>query len=583
MDNEGIWGLIDSYLDGNIDDADAKRLAVWLRSNKSNVRTFAQRMMIHQQLRDAMLIENSVKSLQAAEAPAIDMSDKPVIFSQDDMPATGGFAFRLPFFAFAMVLVAMLSGGVAYYWGRLGARAEQGTFQREVADRGKGPEWSQARSKSPSSIARLINVTNCRWDESLTTADFKNGGLQPGQALHLLEGVAEINSTLPSGGRGTFQLEGPLAMILTSEGMPSLLYGRLAGTFTNDYDQFTLDTPLGRVVVPGDAAIGVVAAANEVEVHVFSGKALFELWSKGMDDTPDQLIATDGASIQIKVASDGRISVHRDDAHEDWFVTPTAIAASQLAISSDYVAAIRKAKPVGYWRFESIENDMIRNEMSDRLHCRVVGDAVRLQNGRGENRTGQFGLTSGPGYLFSDEVVDDLIDEDYSVEVWVKPAYYHHGALFSLIDWKPDESPQNRHRVHLELCGPVSGYAMQRIAEAHPGRIRLLHRGRQCFSTSPYLLRKWQHIVGLKEGADVRVYVDGEKVGEMTTVRTLGDGMHVLMGQLYPRNPHVTDEVTSRLFVGEMDEVALYDRALSDDEIESHFQLAKPVSASVSD
>jgi hypothetical protein len=47
------------------------------------------------------------------------------------------------------------------------------------------------------------------------------------------------------------------------------------------------------------------------------------------------------------------------------------------------------------------------------------------------------------------------------------------------------------------------------------------------------------------------------------------------MGQLFPRNPYLQDEVTSRLFVGELDEVALYDRALSDEEIKKHVQLAR--------
>jgi hypothetical protein len=38
----------------------------------------------------------------------------------------------------------------------------------------------------------------------------------------------------------------------------------------------------------------------------------------------------------------------------------------------------------------------------------------------------------------------------------------------------------------------------------------------------------------------------------------------------------VKDEVTSRLFVGDLDEVALYDRSLGADEIQKHVQLAAP-------
>jgi hypothetical protein len=45
------------------------------------------------------------------------------------------------------------------------------------------------------------------------------------------------------------------------------------------------------------------------------------------------------------------------------------------------------------------------------------------------------------------------------------------------------------------------------------------------------------------------------------------------MGQLLPVSPKVEDEVTSRLFSGELDEVAVYDRVLSEAEIKQHFEL----------
>jgi hypothetical protein len=46
--------------------------------------------------------------------------------------------------------------------------------------------------------------------------------------------------------------------------------------------------------------------------------------------------------------------------------------------------------------------------------------------------------------------------------------------------------------------------------------------------------------------------------------------LRVLMGQLFPDSPKLKDEVTSRLFGGELDEVALYARALSESEIKEH-------------
>ena len=146
-------------------------------------------------------------------------------------------------------------------------------------------------------FATLVSVTNCSWDQKRSTADLRPGGiLRSGESLHLLEGVAEVNSTLPNGDVAMMHLEGPLAMTLSSQGMPSLLYGRLTGQFVCNYDHFTFDTPLGRVVVSGEASIGVMAAANKVELHVFSGAATLEPWEIGFVGSKQDLTATAGDS-----------------------------------------------------------------------------------------------------------------------------------------------------------------------------------------------------------------------------------------------------------------------------------------------
>jgi hypothetical protein len=47
------------------------------------------------------------------------------------------------------------------------------------------------------------------------------------------------------------------------------------------------------------------------------------------------------------------------------------------------------------------------------------------------------------------------------------------------------------------------------------------------------------------------------------------------MGQLYPPSRLIRDDVTARLYSGELDEVAFYDRALSETEIHKHLELTK--------
>jgi hypothetical protein len=558
--------LIDSYLDGELDDAGGSRLREWLEEDSAHVRSFVRQVYLHQQLRQAMLAENVGESLKALAGDEASSSVFPLIDSAAN--ATG-------FWQFPAVLVFTLLAGIA-----AGSLA---TWQLATRNTGEAPfvvsrEDSGDDEDGPAAyVATLVSATNCRWDKTRSTATLQRGStLRPGESLHLLEGIAEIDSSQPGGGVNTLQLEGPLAMTLTSDGMPSLLYGKVTGVFSSDRDLFALDTPLGRVVVSGDASIGVIAGASDVELHVFSGAATLELWTMGLDRPSDQMTAKSGTSLRASVVEGGSVTVERGSSRESWFVTPAAVAESRLSISDEYVNAIRAARPVAYWRFEKCTDGLMLNEMGDRLHCRMVGDAVRWRSGP-DGSTVEFGMAAGPGYLISDDTLAGAISENYTIELWAKPTYYHHGALFSLIDWTPSQSPMGTHRVHLELCGPVSGFPNDlRPNESNPGRIRFINEVQakfdvECYSAAPYHVRKWQHVVALKDQATMRLYVNGELADSKAASAAFSKELRVLMGQLLPVSPKVNDEVTSRLYGGELDEVALYDRALSQQEIEAHF------------
>jgi hypothetical protein len=427
-------------------------------------------------------------------------------------------------------------------------------------------------------VATLVNVTNCRWDTTRGALNLTDGGLRPGQSLHLVEGVATIHSRLSGGSVGKFQLEGPLAMTMADDGLPNLLYGKLSCEFEYGSDSIALGTPLGRIVVAGDASFGIKAAANEIELHMFRGGASFDVWSTGLDEVPHQLLTAEpGTSLRARVIADGQISVDYGKALENRFATPASLAASQLLISDQYVKVIREAKPVAYWRFEEEVDRKVRNEVSDRFHLRMGGDAVRLRSGNGTH-TAEFGITAGPGYMLSDDVFDGSVNDDYTLELWAKPTCVHHGAMFSLINWSPDTTPRGQHRVHLEFCGPRPGdYKKSGFKfDLHPGRICFLNRKAESFSSSPYSVRKWLHLVAVRDQSMMRLYVDGRLEATDVNSEPLGNGMRALMGQLYPPSKFVRDEVTARLYVGEIDEVALYDRPMGEEEIQSHLKLVRP-------
>jgi hypothetical protein len=131
------------------------------------------------------------------------------------------------------------------------------------------------------------------------------------------------------------------------------------------------------------------------------------------------------------------------------------------------------------------------------------------------------------------------------------------------------------------MCAPISGQAsISRPDAAHPGRIRFLHRfpagvrgGTSCFSREAYALRKWQLLTCVKDGSAMRLYIDGNLTAEINDANELPQHLRVLIGQLHPYSAVRPAPVSP--FVGEMDEVAIYDRALTEAEIESHYQLVQ--------
>jgi hypothetical protein len=222
--------------------------------------------------------------------------------------------------------------------------------------------------------------------------------------------------------------------------------------------------------------------------------------------------------------------------------------------------------------------------MSSQFHFRLRGE-VGWRDYPG-NRAIELGSAQKPGYLLTDDNLGDAIRTAYSVEAWVKPSHFHSGALFGMVDW-PEEAPvAARHGVLLDLCGPTKWQQMppKNRSPVHPGfhpkQVRFLQRvplsadanlGTSCYSVEPYECRRWQYLVGIKDGNSLKLFVDGELISEEKDENQCPAGLRALIGQAWPTG--IVGTRPLRQFVGELDEVALYDRALEANEIREHFRL----------
>lgn len=581
--------LADEYLDGELDEAGGERLRSLLESDVKSVRLFVRQIYFHQQLRDRMLAENVSRCLEESQLEeSLTSNGEPGVESElttlRGKRLTRYESTSWPWgWVTALLLVSTLVAGVT--WRLATSRSSATTVVVAPPTPDSAALWPELQP----CVATLVNATNCRWDPSYSTVNLSAGSeMRTGESLHLLEGAAELNMKFINGGVALLQLEGPLAMTLNRRGTPNLLYGHLTCLFNGDFDHFSLDTPLGRVSTSGDGSIGVIAAANKVELHVFSGKASIELWAMGVGRAAEKLVAKSGSSMSFHVDADGKMSVVRGESQESDFLTSAARTANRLPISADYVAAILAAKPLAYWRFEGDVDSVMRNEVSELLSCRMVGNAVRWHPGP-DGSTVEFGAATGPGYLITDDTLP-MLPDGYSVELWAKPKYYHHATLFSLLDWSAPASPVGKHRMVLEICGPMSWFTSPyRTTDPYPGRVRFVNECRPNFdvdsySPQPYDVRHWQHIVAVKARSEMRMYLNGSLVDRKEATGVLPAGNRLLMGQLLPESsPPAAVEVTPRLYSGELDEVAFYNRVLSAEEIERHFKLVQPSDQETSD
>ena len=418
--------------------------------------------------------------------------------------------------------------------------------------------------------ARLVQFTSCVWGPEMhpRTSDSLRGG----DSLNLIYGLADLELGWPVRGKAKVRLEGPAGMVLMADGGVSLNFGKLTANIALENESFAVETPLGRIEVTGDATIGVAVSPNSTEIHVFSGAAkVVTSWATDSHGS-DTLDVDEGQSIRLATTEAGVVQIRRGIAAPGSFVTQISMTDDLLDITEDYVAAIKEASPVCYWRFNRPVDGLIRNEMADRYHGQALGNTEWVEEH--DNWTIQCGgwlaTDMVPSHVVADRPLESVGVQSYSLEVWVKPSHFHLGTIAALLN--PNRDLPVLHGVLLELGGPLSiGTGIE-----HPGRVRYLHRnppegfgGTSCFSDHAYGLRKWQHIVAVKDNSEMRLYIDGQEVAKREDTTPLSDGLLLLVGQLDRKR-------NSRLFIGQLDELAYYERALSDEEIQHHYHLVRP-------
>ncbi len=299
-----------------------------------------------------------------------------------------------------------------------------------------------------------------------------------------------------------------------------------SGNWDRDNENFTY-----RVLRNDDATrIGTVTGRSQ----------FYEMEQYGFTDTG----LTPGSTVSYRVIA---VDPFGNEAPSSW-VSVTVAGGSP----SPYATSVLAGRPLHYWRlgeasgaaadFASNDNLTINGSVTRSQPGAVPGDANTAVRFNGAST--QFGSTSAVR----------LGRHTFSVEAWVRTSSTSGGRIIGFGDRTTGNSTRYDRHLYIGNDGRV------RFGVSPVGGVRVI--------TSPTSLvdNRWHHVVGTLGGGVMRLYVDGQQVGELTNVRLAANfqGVWRVGGDNLANWPN---RPASDYFNGTIDEAAVYPRALTAAEV----------------
>lgn len=426
-------------------------------------------------------------------------------------------------------------------------------------------------SPEPAKPAQIVSMTACVWGQDDASTPTLGQPIRQGEVLNLVEGVAELKTGDGTPNEALIRIEGPASIFIREDGQLGLRNGTLtAKSLGFGSEQVSIITPIGLVSVDGQSSVGLVSRGDSHEVHLFSGRAFVR---PSASFGTSEIRLEEGDALRLFTGTGIDAGVVLFEASMASFASARSNAFDPLSLDEGYVNAVLDSSPAIYWRFEGLNGSRpqyVQNEgLLPDMHAYVVGNpGWRQYHG---NRVAELGLTDTASAFTTTSLWPPEPLDHYTIEAWAKPQLYHHGEMICLVD--PVERREGRHdqALLLETFAREWFYALKVLG---PNRIRFNHRtppsglvldGKNLVSEDQYQVRVWQHVVARKSGDKLSLWIDGNLAAEHEDETPLPANMQILIGQLYPTKNY-------RPYVGQIDEVAFYDRALSKQEIRNHIR-----------
>jgi hypothetical protein len=348
-------------------------------------------------------------------------------------------------------------------------------------------------------------------------------------------------------------IEGPADLVLVGPDRIICHQGNLRAKIVEGAEGFTIETP-GAAIIDLGTEFGVhVDDGGLSQVVVYEGKAEASLLAA--DGTPRR---TQMLSAAQSIELNPRAGTMRSLAPRELLPAPD-LTIEPLPITKNYAQRVLAAGPLHYWRGENAQGDHLRDAAPGGMNLRIVGPIKTLDDG-----SLAFGETSEPQFLRAEG--SWMPPEDFAIELWFASTAFHNSTLAVVQAMAPDHG--DLAMVELTRRNPAT--------PLRPGRVRFLYRwppggtdGVNLHSSPLYVPYRWQHLVCQRRGGTLEMYLDGEPVGE---TGLQGLEQTIASSIRFGRLNEERHSPNARQFQGRMAELAIYERALSHEEIQQHAQ-----------
>lgn len=374
-------------------------------------------------------------------------------------------------------------------------------------------------------------------------------------------GSGQVQIEFMSG--ATVSLSGPAELLIKSRKEATLMSGRATTHVSDRARGFVLNGPNAAVVdlgtefqmsVSDDGITDVAVTEGEIELSLL-GDDGNTLVSQRIDESGSVRLNRNTDELEMRAFEPG-----------DSFPSVSSLPKTALVVSHEYVDAVLEDGPEIFWRFEDASLEFITDSSEagtkGLIHRGAVPATLDVTGGNVE-----FQREQGIRYIRTDESIDGLGNGPLTFEFWMRPNDLQHSTCLAV--YPDDANPGVNHLNVIEIVTDT-------FLIHEPGAMRFLVRsppsvgpshGVNAFTPSVCTPGQWQHVVAVWDESDIRLYFNGRQERQIDVRQPYISGkFHIILGQLKPfRN--------ERQFAGAIDEVAVYRKVISAEDIKRHFEL----------